>query len=366
VSLAKLVVTEGPLTGCEFFLDGDETSIGRRTNNTIVVPDPAVSRTHGLIKPIGEGAWAYYDSGSENGTLINNNKVSYQVLATGDEIRVGNTTFRVLLSTPAPVPTSFGTTGNFGVPKDFDYEEVLRNVDSIGIPAGSFLDQTSDLAEDVSFASAFSSGNQSEPAPAESEPELVGVGVAVASPEPEVKSETRVESKGLAAELETRQLDPIRNPFSIADRSLSLTPEMALGFRELSIVAKLLLQTSDLEAAAMRVAEDLVAIGRLTRCDIGVQSTPPLEYSWRQPMALHLSSDNRHQVISKASQATGIVLASVSGTQSLQSVAVASVVGAPAVIYAERVGSEPIADNQAYLLAAVADLFGIAVFNRRR
>src|SRR4051794_9228597 len=49
---------------------GEDTSIGRHTDNDIQLLDPEVSKAHLVIKKKG-GAWVLQDLGSANGTLVN-------------------------------------------------------------------------------------------------------------------------------------------------------------------------------------------------------------------------------------------------------------------------------------------------------
>src|SRR5689334_6244352 len=73
-------------------LDG-RVLIGRRPFNTVMVPDPAVSRIHAWIAPR-DGGYVLYDAGSRAGTRVNGQPVSAKpfALSDGDEIRVGPAT----------------------------------------------------------------------------------------------------------------------------------------------------------------------------------------------------------------------------------------------------------------------------------
>lgn len=331
MSLAKLVVTEGPLTGCEFFVDSEETTIGRRTNNTIVVPDPAVSRLHGTIKPTRDGRWAYHDSGSENGTLVNGSRVKEQVLTSGDEIRIGNTVFRVLLSvetqqTAPPMPDFSDLLSRFG-----SVPEQLPPATSPGLlPMLEALDERAAAAES-----------------------------------PFVITDDDETIEPAAAPLLTfRDLDPVRNPFSAVDRTQPITPDLGVAFRELSVIGRLLLQSSDLRGAAANIAESLVKLGRLTCCALEVRGEPGLRYEWESPSAQQAGELRRSQAVEHVTATCGVALATVGDRVKVQMAAAYSLLGAPVVIYVEREGTEPIAENQAYCLAAVADLVSAAAFTR--
>src|SRR4051794_24435295 len=85
---------------------GGRVLIGRRPFNTVMVPDPAVSRIHAWIKERDAGRYVLYDAGSRAGTMVNGEPVREpRVLADGDEIQVGPTvlTFREQEALPEDV-----------------------------------------------------------------------------------------------------------------------------------------------------------------------------------------------------------------------------------------------------------------------
>jgi hypothetical protein len=71
---------------------GERVLIGRRPFNTIMVPDPTVSRIHAWIGRR-DGQYVLFDAGSRAGTVVNGEAVTTpRPLADGDEIVVGTTT----------------------------------------------------------------------------------------------------------------------------------------------------------------------------------------------------------------------------------------------------------------------------------
>lgn len=69
-------------------------SIGR-ADCDVVLADPDVSRRHAMIRAI-DGALGVEDVGSRNGTFVNGSQISgATVLKVGDEVRFGNTVWRV-------------------------------------------------------------------------------------------------------------------------------------------------------------------------------------------------------------------------------------------------------------------------------
>jgi hypothetical protein len=82
-----LVVTEGPMVGERYTLFGRVSTLGRSSNNTIVLESTQISRYHAQIHLLPEGA-LIQDIGSTNGTFVNGRRLTEPVmLAHGDLIR---------------------------------------------------------------------------------------------------------------------------------------------------------------------------------------------------------------------------------------------------------------------------------------
>ena len=84
-----LVRTEGA-PQVRFDLGGALISIGRASDNDVIVDDPEVSRHHCQLK-LQHGAYSLADLGSRNGSWINGQPVSEVALGPGDLIRIGST-----------------------------------------------------------------------------------------------------------------------------------------------------------------------------------------------------------------------------------------------------------------------------------
>ena len=87
---AKLDFIAGPMQGQSLQLSADVTTIGSVAGNTLVLPDPAVSKKHAGIRKVA-GGFELADFGSLNGVYINGQKVPKKTLVPGDILRVGNT-----------------------------------------------------------------------------------------------------------------------------------------------------------------------------------------------------------------------------------------------------------------------------------
>jgi hypothetical protein len=90
---ARLRVHE-PRGGVREVSIGAGLTIGRATDNDLVLHDERVSRHHGRIAGR-RGTLLYSDLGSTNGTEVNGERVSSVVLGPGDQIRIGASTLEV-------------------------------------------------------------------------------------------------------------------------------------------------------------------------------------------------------------------------------------------------------------------------------
>lgn len=72
-------------------LSQDVITIGRSKQNTISLKNIKASRQHAKIERIG-GTYQITDCGSGNGTKVNGEKIDFQTLGAGDEIKIGDAT----------------------------------------------------------------------------------------------------------------------------------------------------------------------------------------------------------------------------------------------------------------------------------
>jgi transcriptional regulator with GAF, ATPase, and Fis domain len=90
MSLARLVVIEGPDAGREFELPLRGGVVGRGDGSLVQLTDPTVSRQHGMIE-LRDGALCWVDDSGKSRTLINGRPAAMHPLAEGDEIAIGAT-----------------------------------------------------------------------------------------------------------------------------------------------------------------------------------------------------------------------------------------------------------------------------------
>ncbi|MGH8913383.1 MAG: FHA domain-containing protein [Acidimicrobiia bacterium] len=89
-----LVVQRGPRTGMTYVLPQGNTTVGRHPESDIFLNDVTVSRQHCRFVVNDEGL-SVEDSGSTNGTYVNDARVDKTLLDAGDEVLVGRFHFVV-------------------------------------------------------------------------------------------------------------------------------------------------------------------------------------------------------------------------------------------------------------------------------
>jgi pSer/pThr/pTyr-binding forkhead associated (FHA) protein len=85
---AMLIIHRGANRGERFLINSPETTIGRSSDNDVVLDDVTVSRKHANIRRAGE-RFELIDLGSLNGTYVNNNSIARATLSSGDEVQFG-------------------------------------------------------------------------------------------------------------------------------------------------------------------------------------------------------------------------------------------------------------------------------------
>ena len=86
--IGVLIIRAGAEAGLRFGLDADLTRLGRHPDSEIHLDDITVSRRHAEIHRTADG-YMVADSGSLNGTYVNQERVERTQLRHGDELQVG-------------------------------------------------------------------------------------------------------------------------------------------------------------------------------------------------------------------------------------------------------------------------------------
>ena len=90
----KLLVTTGAAESV-FLLEAPRFTIGRGTENSLCLPDQSISRCHAEVIRLGKD-FLLRDLGSTNGTFVNDERISEQLLNDDDSIRFGHSGSKLL------------------------------------------------------------------------------------------------------------------------------------------------------------------------------------------------------------------------------------------------------------------------------
>jgi len=85
---AMFLINRGESKGARFLITHEGATVGRSPSSGVFLDDVTVSRAHAVVEKKGT-AFVLRDSGSLNGTYVNNESISEIVLKTGDQIQIG-------------------------------------------------------------------------------------------------------------------------------------------------------------------------------------------------------------------------------------------------------------------------------------
>jgi S1-C subfamily serine protease len=92
-----LEITSGADRGRTANIHGEQFTLGREGNTNLVLRDAKASRRHASLRELPGGRVELTDLGSRNGTFVNGQQVTGTVVLNGgEEIRIGDTTLRVV------------------------------------------------------------------------------------------------------------------------------------------------------------------------------------------------------------------------------------------------------------------------------
>ena len=100
----RIEITSGPDAGRTEQLR-DQITVGREGTANLVLRDPKSSRRHASFTVRPDGVVELRDLGSSNGTFVGGQQVQTATLRGGEEVRIGDTTMRVLPDPPPPPPS---------------------------------------------------------------------------------------------------------------------------------------------------------------------------------------------------------------------------------------------------------------------
>ena len=90
--IARFTLNEIPVEKRVEFPAGGRISIGRIGENTLAIDDASISKIHATLASNADGKISVADTGSTNGTFINDERISYgkaNLLETGDVLKLG-------------------------------------------------------------------------------------------------------------------------------------------------------------------------------------------------------------------------------------------------------------------------------------
>ena len=93
----KIIAQKNQEKPVETQVSGKTILIGRSHQNDVVLKDPRISRRHAQIF-LHEGQWYLEDLNSDNGTLVNGQKISRVTIHSGDFFQIGPFTLQILAS----------------------------------------------------------------------------------------------------------------------------------------------------------------------------------------------------------------------------------------------------------------------------
>ncbi len=85
---ALLIAHTGPNSGARFLLDSDVSTAGRHPNADVFLDDVTVSRRHAELRRTKRG-FELVDTGSLNGTYVNQDRVDHVLLRQLNEVQIG-------------------------------------------------------------------------------------------------------------------------------------------------------------------------------------------------------------------------------------------------------------------------------------
>jgi pSer/pThr/pTyr-binding forkhead associated (FHA) protein len=111
----------------KFEFDKNEVTLGRTSPNDIIINDSKVSRQHAKIE-FKDNIPQIRDLGSQNGIIVNGNKIKDAELKSGDKIKIGDTQFHFILYDPSLLKkTSFSETKGITVQRPFKFPQLIKN-----------------------------------------------------------------------------------------------------------------------------------------------------------------------------------------------------------------------------------------------
>jgi pSer/pThr/pTyr-binding forkhead associated (FHA) protein len=154
--MAKLVIQNQGMTGRACELHTDRTTIGRVEDNTFQIADASVSSHHCEVHLRGSDVFIR-DLNSTNGSYINNDKITEQVLKPGQTLRLGQVELKLEAEGVAASPGTSATAAAAGATPAPAPVPAKKQVDAtMLIPRGVSLEELETGARKTGFDKTFS------------------------------------------------------------------------------------------------------------------------------------------------------------------------------------------------------------------
>ena len=138
--MAQLRIKNGPATGSIFEIDDETITIGRDENAVVCIANTSTSRNHAEVFTIGQMCFVK-DLGSRNGTMVNNEKITEELLQEGDSISVGG--IHLVFETGA-IKNNENIAGELEA-SDFSGPTTELSLDELGLDTASSADTNESL-----------------------------------------------------------------------------------------------------------------------------------------------------------------------------------------------------------------------------
>jgi predicted component of type VI protein secretion system len=136
----RLVIKQADSTINEFQFTEGPIHIGRRSDNQIPLPDPAISKKHAVISTADDGKWMLEDLDSANKTYLNDRAIHKAEIKTGDRIRIADFTIEVNIEddTRTTKPVDLADTATVTTPTSRDLQIIVRKLGAVKAPPVRF------------------------------------------------------------------------------------------------------------------------------------------------------------------------------------------------------------------------------------
>lgn len=133
--IARFTVAGQPFEKRLMFEEGNRLSVGRTKENDLAIDDPSVSKFHASLMLNANGRLVVADTGSTNGTYVNNERIAYGKaveVSQNDRLKFGmvNVSLQIIPkpASPPPAPLELPKTETFSV-GEFEFTKRIEEIE---------------------------------------------------------------------------------------------------------------------------------------------------------------------------------------------------------------------------------------------